>query len=313
MKHKDATEALAASITRAASKQTYLTIRLLADRDRCADAYRAYAYFRWVDDRLDAPRQSQEGRTAFLHRQQSLLEGCYRGESAVNLLPEEELLAKLVRHDPDRQSGLHTYLDHMMKVMAFDAERRGRLISNCELEDYTRWLASAVTEAVHYFIGHDCQTPHDEARYLAVSGAHITHMLRDALEDAPCGYFNIPREVLESGSFSPEDVGHPAYRDWVKGRVKLAREYFRQGRSCLRRIQNPRCRLAEVAYISRFENVLDLIEKDGYQLRQTYPELTASSALWRALLTVIGSFADRIPDHLAASLEARRERYFRSS
>jgi phytoene/squalene synthetase len=44
---------LAPSITKAASKQTYYTIRLLADRARVADAYRAYAYFRWVDDVLD--------------------------------------------------------------------------------------------------------------------------------------------------------------------------------------------------------------------------------------------------------------------
>jgi hypothetical protein len=45
---------LAASITWAASKQTFYTIRFLADRGRVRDAYRAYAYFRWVDDRLDA-------------------------------------------------------------------------------------------------------------------------------------------------------------------------------------------------------------------------------------------------------------------
>ena len=47
-------EALAPSITKAASRQTYYTIRFLVDRERVADAYRAYAYFRWVDDTLDA-------------------------------------------------------------------------------------------------------------------------------------------------------------------------------------------------------------------------------------------------------------------
>ena len=44
----------ASSITKAASKQTYYTIRFLVDRERVEDAYRAYAYFRWVDDVLDA-------------------------------------------------------------------------------------------------------------------------------------------------------------------------------------------------------------------------------------------------------------------
>jgi hypothetical protein len=50
----------------AASKQTYYTIRFLADRDRVADAYRAYGYFRWVDDTLDAGPGSGPERSAFL-------------------------------------------------------------------------------------------------------------------------------------------------------------------------------------------------------------------------------------------------------
>ena len=44
---------LAAGITKSASKQTYYTIRFFVDRDLVNDAYRAYAYFRWVDDVLD--------------------------------------------------------------------------------------------------------------------------------------------------------------------------------------------------------------------------------------------------------------------
>ena len=84
----------------------------------------------------------------------------------------------------------------MMAVMAFDADRRGRLISQAELNEYTHWLAVAVTEAMHYFIGHDCASPLGPTRYLAVTGAHITHMLRDALEDVEAGYYNLPAELV---------------------------------------------------------------------------------------------------------------------
>jgi large subunit ribosomal protein L18 len=51
--YKPTMPTLAASITKAASKQSYYTIRFLVDRDRMDDAYRAYAYFRWVDDIID--------------------------------------------------------------------------------------------------------------------------------------------------------------------------------------------------------------------------------------------------------------------
>src|SRR5262249_27101359 len=65
--------ALPARITRHASKQAYYTIRLLADRDRRLDAYRAYAYFRWVDDWLDQPGLAQSERLDYIQRQQWLV------------------------------------------------------------------------------------------------------------------------------------------------------------------------------------------------------------------------------------------------
>ena len=196
----------ASLITKAASTQTYYTIRFLADRDRVDDAYRAYGYFRWVDDTLDAASASDSDRRLFLERQQFLLESCYRGEPPRVANPQEQMLIELVRQEREKNSGLRIYLRNMMRVMDFDVRRRGRLISQVELTDYTRWLASAVTECIHYFVGHDAFSPHDATRYLAVSAAHVVHMLRDTFDDAQLGYYNIPREVLEAHHIGPEDV-----------------------------------------------------------------------------------------------------------
>ena len=143
----------AESTTESASKQTYYTIRLLVDRERVGDAYRAYAYFRWVDDTLDERFVSATKRLAFVERQKSLLETCFQGNFPSNITVEENMLIELVRGDQKKNSGLQLYLRNMMQVMDFDAMRRGRLISQAELNEYTRWLATAVTEAMHYFIG----------------------------------------------------------------------------------------------------------------------------------------------------------------
>jgi phytoene/squalene synthetase len=182
------------------------------------------------------------------------------------------MLAELVQADHEQNGGLQTYLRNMMQVMDFDARRRGRLISQGELDQYTYWLASAVTEAMHYFIGNSWYAPHDETRYLAVSAAHITHMLRDTFDDVQAGYYNIPREVLEASRIGPQDVLSDAYRLWVKGRVQSAREYFEAGRAYLARVQCLRCRLAGFAYMARFEWLLDMIEREGFCLRQQYSE-----------------------------------------
>jgi phytoene/squalene synthetase len=175
----------------------------------------------------------------------------------------------------------------MMAVMAFDADRRGKMISQNELVEYTRWLATAVTEALHHFIGHNCAAPQDETRYTAVTAAHITHMLRDTIEDILAGYYNIPEEFLTKQGIEPENVNEHAYQLWVESQVKLARHYFRVGRTCLSRVENMRCRIAGYAYIARFEVVLDAIEKDEFVLRAEYPERkTRRAALkmgWAAL------------------------------
>jgi squalene/phytoene synthase len=265
-------ERQAASMTKVASKQTYYTIRWLADRERTANAYRAYAYFRWLDDLLDEGSPASDKGLALVERQQALVEGAYRDELADDLLPEEQLLADLIRTDREADSGLQTYLRHMLAVIAFDVHRRGQVISQQDLDGYTRHLTIAVTEVLHYAIGHGAFAPRDETRYLAVAGAHIAHMLRDTYEDIAVAYYNIPREYLDAHGIAPWEGQSLAYRDWVKGRVALARDDFRIGKAYLAQVESYRARLAGYAYVARFERVLDAIECDGYQLRPEYRE-----------------------------------------
>ena len=282
---------IAETITKAASTQTYYTIRLLVDRERVADAYQAYGYFRWVDDTLDAETMTGVERIAFIQRQKSLLEKCYRGETSWDVDIQEQMLIDLIQGDHEMNSGLRSYLHNMMQVMDFDARRRGRLISQIELNEYTRWLATAVTDNLHHFIGHGEYAPHDETRYMAVSAAHITHMLRDTYDDLQAGYCNVPREALETNRISVWDIGSDAYRNWVKSRVQLAREYFKAGKACFARVQNPRCRLACYAYIARFEWLLDTIERERYLLRSQYNERkSARTGLRMGWLTLASMF-----------------------
>ncbi len=281
---------LPARITKAGSKQTYYIIRFLMDRDRGQDAFRAYAYFRWVDDQLDTSASTAEEKRAILNRQCALLEAGYNGESPTIVCPEEQMLVDLVKNDTEKDSGLQAYLYNMMNVMEFDVERCGRLITQAELSQYTLWLSKAVTEYMFYFIGHDDPPPQSGVRYHAVSGAHVTHMLRDMLGDIELGYINIPAEVLENGRISLDHFGEQNIRKWVFERVQLAHEYFDEGRKYISRVKNFRCRLAGFSYLARFEWMLRAIEQDQYCLRPEYPERKhLSAALWMAW-SVIRSF-----------------------
>ena len=97
-------------------------------------------------------------------------------------------------------------------------------------------------------------------------------MLRDLISDLDEGYINIPREYLEEKDLSPRDVQNPLMRAWVKNQVQLARQYFREGKRYLERLDVLRCKIAGYWYCARFECVLAAIEKDGYIVRADYNE-----------------------------------------
>jgi phytoene/squalene synthetase len=282
---------LPAEITRQSSKQTYYTFRLLVPGEHLQDAFRAYAYFRWVDDQLDCNSGTQQDKLAFLNRQRDLLNACYRKEPLPTVCLEEQMVVDLIESDHEESSGLQFYLRNMMAVMAFDVQRKGCWISRAELTRYSQLLSTAVTELLFYFIDHANRSPSGSERYQAVHGAHIAHMLRDTLDDIDLGYINLPAEILEAQQVSLDDVHSLAFRKWVLERVKLAHQCFNTGRKYFDQVNSLRCRLAAFAYLARFEWMLRAIERDDYHLRRSYPErkgfLAACWMVWRVFKSML--------------------------
>ncbi len=274
----NATAALARSITWSSSKQSFLTAWFLADRTLVDDCLRAYAYFRWADDVIDISLPDREARREFIDRQKALIDKLYRHEQPDDLTPEETMLADLIAHDRGTNSGLQSFIRNFMAVLEFDANRKGRQIDQGELNSYTNTLATAVMDGIQYFIGNCYQYTKTDERCQAVLGAHITHMLRDMLEDIPDGFINIPNEYLDAHGIDLQDVNRDQLRDWVHERVQLARTCFDVGKRYIDSLDVLRCKLAGYCYCARFEHILNVIEMDGYVLRPDYNEMRVLSA-----------------------------------
>jgi phytoene/squalene synthetase len=283
----DQTAVLAQSITRTGSKQAYYTARLMVDRHLVTDFFKAYAYFRWIDDVIDVSAQTETERIAFIKRQRTLIDGLYnRSIIPADLSNEEQILADLVTRDRDRQvdSGLRSFIENMFAIIEFDAYRKGRLISQQELEWYHERLGISVTDGLQYFIGNDHVYPRTRGRYLAATAAHIVHLLRDMIEDVADGFINIPGEYLETHGLTPESVRAEPFRRWVRQRVEMARDYFREGKRYFDELEVLRCKIVGYWYCARFEAVLNAIERDGYVLREEYDERRS----WRTLVNIVG-------------------------
>lgn len=281
---------LAREITRKESMQSYLTMKLLVDKDLVEDSYRAYAYFRWADDMVDKLSASNDERVAFIHGQRTLIDALYRGETREGLDRMESMVADLIRDDHAPNSLLRSYIENFLWIIEFDAERNGRRITGAELREYSDRLAVAVTDAILHFIGNGHPYPEDEHRTSAARGAHVVHMLRDFRDDLPAGYWNIPREVLDAAGITPDEIDHPAFREWVRSRVAEAREDFRQGKAYIDGLEVFRTKLAASWYCARFEHLLDTIEADGYRLRTAYPKSHGAGA-WLRMLGVAARVA----------------------
>ena len=286
----DTSAALAKSITLMGSKQTYFIARMMVDKDLTNDFFRAYAYFRWADDIIDAPTsldapaesevktsidgsaQTRSQQIAFINRQKVLIESLYRNERPEDMQPEEEILADLIKNDRGEDSGLQSFIRNMFAIIEFDALRSGSVISKEQLTWYTNCLAISVTDGLQYFIGNGQAYPDSDGRYLAAKGAHIAHLLRDTAQDTSDGFINVPREYLDANGIKLEDVDSLPYRAWVQSRTKMARDYFREGKHYLDHLEVLRCKIVGYWYCARFEGVLGTIERDDYILRTEYNE-----------------------------------------
>ncbi len=266
------TAQLAHSITRKSSKQSYYTACFLADKALADDCLKAYAYFRWADDVVDEFSSSQSERMAFVARQKQLITDLYGMRLVAGLSPEEAMIADLIQNDKCENSGLKSFIHNFFAIIEFDAQRKGRTISEEELIWYATRLGIAVTDAIQHFVCNEHAYPDAENRYLAATAAHITHMLRDMRSDISEGYINIPAEYIDENDLNLEDVDNPAFRAWVRDRVELAREYFSEGKQYLDRLSVLRCKIAGYWYCARFETILNIIERDEYVLRADYSQ-----------------------------------------
>lgn len=256
---------LAQNITRRSSLQTYWTIKLLVDRPLINHAFKAYAYFRWLDDQIDQTGKTKVERLKIIGRQKKIIHACYSNRPLHRLSPHEQLLSTLIASDPRPNSKLHSFITNFFAIIEFDAKRQGKPVSQTELSWYTDTLAKAVTNGIEHFVNHPYSYPNGPNHYRAAIGAHLTHMLRDLSEDFDQGYFNLPPGLIKQyGSDSP------ALNQWVKTQVKTARNHFHHGKSYIRRLPVLRGKLAASWYCCRFEAILDQIESDHYQLRPSY-------------------------------------------
>ena len=276
---------LAKKITKSRSKTAVIIGNLLVDESLRHDFFKAYAYFRWIDEVVDESTISDEERIHFIERQEILLKNLSE-ESLAPLCQEEELIIALINNS-NKNTGLKSYIQNMFEIIKFDAYRKGRFITKDDLTWYSDCLGKAVVDGLQYFIGNGFPYFESGNRYLAAIAAHITHLLRDTIPDISNGYINIPREFMKTENINDLDIN--SIKPWVKKRVDLARKYFQEGKEYISKIKVRRCQIAAYLYCAQFEKILNTIENDNYCLRSNYAEEIGFFDFVRAIIMIMKS------------------------
>ncbi len=300
---------IARKITLRGSLQTFITAFLLVDHYRINDFFLSYAYFRWIDDQIDIHLPSQDQRLLFIQRQADIIERAHLKVQFKDLTLEEGMIVRIINNDGFSESGLKSFVDNMFAIIKFDAYRKGKKISEAELNWYTNTLSKSVTDGIFYFIDNENIAPRNRTNYLLVRGAHIAHLLRDMVDDIREGFINIPTEYLEQNNVDEIDLLSIPIRKWVEKQAILAQNLLVKGKEQIFRQKSLRRKIAGSWYSARFEVVLDAIIRDDFLLRENYPEHRKAYNWLKIAYNSVVLYSKHFSSHLATNIEEDENDY----
>jgi len=263
--------ATAEQITQKESATLYYLAKLLFNWGTLPIFCLVYAYFRWLDDVLDAPHQSNLTMREIISRQTELLANLYQSRDVSLQNQAEEMLQLAIEYDVAHKNYLQNYIMEMFHALEFDAHRRYQSCSHSLLNEYSKNLGQSYTRVLQAFThAPNTQFLATDNVYQAGIAAHQAHILRDFYNDIALGYYNISAEDMAKWGWSVNDLAEVDLHEWVQEIVTTAYSSFLTGLQGFSQVKNKRFRFLGYAMSIQYIFILETIQCDDYQLRRCY-------------------------------------------
>jgi 15-cis-phytoene synthase len=276
-------------VARKRAKNFYYSFLLLSTQQRRAMCA-IYAFMRYCDDLSDEPGATRAAMERWRCELEEALEGRFGG------LPVWPAFHHTVR----RFCIPHDYFREMIAGVASDLETR-QIGTFEELYQYCYQVASVVGLTIIHIFGFDSRTALPLAEKCGVA-FQLTNILRDVREDAERGRIYLPREDLCRFGVSPEDFGcgkrTEAFVRLMRFEAARAKSYYKESMPLLDLV-HPRSRPSLWALITIYSQLLDRIEKTGYDVLSRRVRLRAAEKCW-ILARAMFSGRAPVPPHTAA-------------
>ena len=277
-------------VARKRAKNFYYSFLLLSAQQRRAMCA-IYAFMRYCDDLSDEPGATRAAMERWRCELQEALEGRFSGHP----------VWPAFHHTVRRFRIPHDYFREMIAGVASDLEPR-QIDTFDELYQYCYRVASVVGLTIIHIFGFDTRTALPLAERCGVA-FQLTNILRDVREDAVRGRIYLPREDLCRFAVSPEDLGcgkrTEAFVRLMRFEAARARSYYKESMPLLDLV-HPRSRPSLWALITIYSQLLERIEKTGYDVLARRVRLSAVKKCW-ILARAIVSGRTQAPPHTAAA------------
>jgi len=250
---------LAKKITEKYGKTFYFASRFLNKEKRKA-AYAIYALCRISDESVDA----KEG----LLCQQDLALIKKKIDSAYNNASSTEPLLSAFQQTVNNYSVPKKYFDALLEGMRMDLEKN-RYQTFEELYDYCYKVAGVVGLIMADIFGYSDQKAADHAINLGIA-MQLTNILRDIKEDFGRGRIYLPLDEMQRFKVSEADISEHRvtgnFKALIRFQITRAREYYENGKQGIKMISDPNSRLIALAMAEIYAGILEIIEKNGYDI-----------------------------------------------
>jgi len=233
-----------------------------------------YAFCREVDDAVDAPTQKDPA--AEVARWREEIARTYDGAPS---LPLTRSLANAI----DQFDLSRLYFDGILQGVAMDLEQK-RYPTFESLSAYCYHVAGEVGLLCMEIFGYRSERLKAYAVKLGTA-FQLTNILRDVGTDAERGRIYIPQDDLKRFGVQESDIlakqATPHFRRLMAFEARRARDYYREASVLPTAEERPSLRAAEIMR-AVYENVLDRIEKQNYNVFEKRIRVPTPVKLWLA-------------------------------
>jgi len=249
--------------------ENFTVVSAFLPRELRQHMFNVYAYCRWADDLGDEIPDPALALKA-LEWWRGELDACYAGRPGH---PVFVALSDTIRHFDIPSEPFHHLLDAFIQDQTVK-----RFPTYTEVEDYCTRSANPVGRLVLYLFGFR-DAERQELSDATCTALQLTNFWQDVTVDWRKGRVYLPLDDMARFGATEEQIAHRqfdgAFRELMRFEVERARRLFAKGLPLLHMVPR-RLRLDLALFTRGGQAILDLIERQGYDVLSRRPALSKS-------------------------------------